>query len=97
MTEEEQVAHAVQRSMAESGRDKAPVKEIEKEGGGPIEAHKRSDNIPSTHADQRRVLNMDPGAGGKEDTSEGTQEDQQSAGRVLPNKEAPRREPWPGT
>ena len=49
-TEEEQIGRAVQRSTAESGRDEAPAKEIKKDGGGPMEAHKERDNVLSTHA-----------------------------------------------
>ena len=99
-TEEEQVARAIQRSMvkagastmqrsmAKAGRDEAPAKEIEKDGGDPMEAHKESDNVPSTHADQENVLNKDPCTEGKERGSEGAQEEAQYPSRALPNEEA---------
>ena len=47
-----------------------------------MEAQKEIDNVPSTHADQGKVLDKDPGAGGKEDASEGTQEDPGSSSRA---------------
>ena len=30
-----------------------------------MEAHKESDDVPSTHADQGKVLKKDPGVGGQ--------------------------------
>ena len=74
----------MQMSMAKAGRDEAPVEENKKEGDGPIEAHKGGNNVPSPHADQGEVLDVDPSAGVVEEPSEATQDDPQSSGWVLP-------------
>ena len=47
MSEEEQVAHAMQLSMAETGRGETLVGENEKEGDSPREAYKEGDNVLS--------------------------------------------------
>ena len=54
MTKEEMVAYAMQMSMTEENK---------KGGGGPLEAHKEGDNMPSSQADRGEVLYKDPGAG----------------------------------
>ena len=84
MTEEEQVAYAMQLSMAETGKDKAPAKKNKKEGDSHREAHKGVENALGPQADPGEVPNMDPDAGVVEEPSEVTQEDPPSPGWVLP-------------
>ena len=50
MTEEEEVAYAMQMSMAEAGRGGALAEENKKEGEGPLEAHKEGNNVPRPQA-----------------------------------------------
>ena len=58
--------------------------EEEKEGEVPIEAHMEDDNRPCPQANQGETLYESPCAGIVEELLEGTQEDPQALGRVLP-------------
>ena len=84
MTEEEQVAYAMQLSMDETGKGKAPAEKNKKEGDSPREAHEGGNNVPGPQSDQGEVPNVDPDAGVVEEPSEGTQEYPPSPGGVLP-------------
>ena len=70
MTEEEQVACAMQLSMGETGKGEAPANKNKKEGESPRNSHKGGDNPPGPQADQGEVPDIDPNAGVVEEPSE---------------------------